>query len=392
MKKLFSRKSSGEAVEQGGPKEIAGLSIARLNLIAMMVALLVLLISAYAAYLQFASQVSSRESDARGAEARVYAAQLSGRLQAMGEELARLATADAPLLAAIAAEDGALLRQREQQLAGMLPQALRIRYLLPSEQDPDDSLVPRLSYACLDMARRAEQGGTPPFEVHLLGSEHEHIDMIRPVRDGDTAVASLMVSLAVSELAVWMEVLKPQGYLELRQGTGAEALLLASAGNAAHRREGSGMSAAVAGSGWQLHYWPANGIGMAEAHQAGFMMTFAVAAGLLLLFFILFNLFLANFLRRDLKRMVDFIVDSSLGKRFHSYPVKLAESKQVLQEKEMYLAVLSSHASVVEKGRHDEVRMEIPELTFANEEGGKAGKGGIDDSRGSGVDDSGFEK
>jgi hypothetical protein len=152
------------------------------------------------------------------------------------------------------------------------------------------------------------------------------------------------------------------------------------------------MSAAVADSGWQLHYWPAGGIGMAEAHQAGFMMTFAVAAGVLLLFFFLFNLFLANFLRRDLKRMVDFIVDSSLGKRFHSYPVKLAESKQVLQEKEMYLAVLSSHASVAEKGRHDDLRREIPELTFTNEGGGKAGKGGIDDSSGSGVDDSGCEK
>lgn len=388
MKKPFSRNSNGQALEQEGPKAIAGLSIARLNLIAMMVALLVLLISGYAAYLQFASQVSSRESDARGAEARVYAAQLSGRLQAMGEELARLANPDAPLLAAIAAEDGELLRQREQQLAGMLPQALRIRYLLPSEQDPDDSLVPRLSYACLDLARRAEQGSAPPFEVHLLGSEHEHIDMIRPVRDGDTAVASLMVSLAVGELGVWMERLKPQGYLELRQ----EALVLASAGSAGHKREGSGTSAAVAGSGWQLHYWPAGGIGMAEAHQAGFMMTFAVAAGVLLLFFILFNLFLANFLRGDLKRMVDFIVDSSLGKRFHSYPVKLAESKQVLQEKETYLAVLSSHGGVAEKGRHGDVRMEIPELTFANEGGGKAGEGGIDERNGSGTDDSGFEK
>lgn len=389
MKKLFSRKSSGEALEQEGPKEIAGLSIPRLNLIAMMVALLVLLSSGYTAYLQFASQVSSRESDARGAEARIHAAQLSGRLQAMGEELARLATADAPLLAALAAEDGEFLRQREQQLAGVLPQALRIRYLLPSEQDPDDSLVPRLSYACLDLARRAERGSTPPLEVHLLGSEHEHIDMLRPVRDGDAVVASLMVSLAVGELGVWMEGLKPQGYLELRQGSGAEVLALASAGSAAHKREGAGMSAAVSGSGWQLHYWPAGGIGVAEAHQAGFLMTFAVAAGVLLLFFIPFNLFLANFLRSDLKRMVDFIVDSSLGKRFHSYPVKLAESKQVLQEKEMYLAVLSSHASVAEKGRNDEVRMEIPELTFANEGGSE---GGVDDSKGSASGDSGFDK
>lgn len=370
MKQLFSRKNKDEATEQNKPEESAGLSIARLNLVALFVAVAVVLVSGYAAYLQFATQVTARQGDAQTAQAREFAALFSGRLQAMGEELERLARADGPLLAAIAAENGSYLRQREQQLASMLPDALRIRYILPSEQDPDESLVPKLSYACLDLARQAETGVAPPFEVHLPGSDQEHLDMVRPVYNGDTPVASLMVTLDVATLKTWLDSLKPlKGYVELQQGSGGNALTLFGVGNGALKRQGQGDVAAVAGSSWQVHYWLANGLGMAEARQAGFMLTFAIAAGLLVAFFIFFNLFLSRFLRSDLKRMVGFIVDSSLGKRFQSYPVKLAESKKVLQEKEVDLSVLSSHASVSEAARHEHDHDEIPELTFASDLG-----------------------
>jgi phosphomannomutase/phosphoglucomutase len=387
----FLRKNTeDEVVEKPAPKERTGLSLARLNLIGMFVAVLVVLFSGYVAYLQFSSVVSAREEDALTAQAKEYSALLSGRLQAMGDELARLARPDAELLAAIAAEDSKVLREREHQLAEAFPDALRIRYILPSEQDPNDTLVPKLSYACLDLARRAEQGKTPPFEVHLPGNEQEHIDMVRPVYDGNKPVASLMVTLKVGVLKDWMASLKPlQGYVELQQGTGADSITLSAEGNAALKSTGQGVLSPIADSSWQLHYWPGSHIGMAQARQAGFMLTFAIAAGVLVVFFIFFNLFLSNFLRSDLKRMVGFIVDSSLGKRFHSYPVKLAESKKVLQEKEMDLSVLSSHASVSDVARHGHADDEIPELTFAKdfgmtveEVGGKNGKekSGNDDS------------
>lgn len=367
MKKLFSRKKNDESAEQNKAEESAGLSIARLNLITLFVAVIVVLVSGYAAYLQFASQVKARQDDAHIAQARELAALLTGRLQAMGDELARMAQPDAPLLAAIVAENGSYLRQREKQLAGVFPDALRIRYILPSEQNPDDSLVPRLSYACLDLARQAEKGQRPPFEVHLLGSDQQHLDLVRPVYDGDTPVASLMVTLDVATLKAWMDSIKPlKGYAELQQGTGGNAMALFGVGTASLKGRGKGDIAKVGGSGWQVQYWHANGLGMAEAQQAGFMVTFAMAAGLLVAFYIFFNLFLSNLLRSDLKRMVGFIVDSSLGKRFQSYPVKLAECKKVLQEKEMDLSVLSSHASVSEASRHAHDHDEIPELTFAS--------------------------
>lgn len=373
LKKLFSRKPK-EAGEAGQPKPVntGGLSIARLNLIPLAVAVLVLLVSGYAAYLQFASQVTARQEDSHATVAKTLAAKLSGRLQAMSEELARLTQADAPLLAAIAARDEGALREREAKLATVFPDALRIRYILPGEENPDGTLFPRLSYACLDLARQAEAGKVPPFEVHLFGDEQQHLDLVRAVLDGKRPVASLMVTLDVAVLKRWLDGIKPsQGYAELQQGRGEDALTLFGVGNAALRGAGQAYLARVALSGWQLSYHPAGTLGIAEAQQFGFLATFAVAAALLVAFFIFFNLFLSGFLRSDLKRLVGFIVDSSLGKRFHSYPVKLAESKKVLQEKEMDLSVLSSHASLKERPSHGHPRHEhehIPNLTFVSSE------------------------
>jgi hypothetical protein len=375
VKKLFSRKPKGSGGEKQKKVESAGgLSLARLNLIPLVAAVLLLLASGYAAYLQFASQVAMRHQETEAAVARELAARLSGRLQALDDELLRLAQADATLLAAIAAGEQTVLRQRERALAATFPEAMRIRYILPSEQDPDNTVTPSLSYACLDLARRAEAGQTPPFEVHLFGDEQQHLDLVRPVSDGGKPVASLMVTLDVEVLRHWLAALRPaQGYTELQQGIGSGALVLFGLGERALKGQVEAQRVPVAMSGWQLSYYPPDTIGMAEAHQFGFLATFAVAAVLLVLFFLFYNLFLSRLLRSDLKRLVGFIVDSSLGKRFHSYPVKLAESKRVLQEKEVDLSVLSSHASIKEKpaGAHGGAAQaeHIPDLTFASDEG-----------------------
>jgi hypothetical protein len=66
-----------------------------------------------------------------------------------------------------------------------------------------------------------------------------------------------------------------------------------------------------------------------------------------------------------MKRIINYIVDSSLGKRFHSYPVRLAEAKKVLQEKEVDLSVLSSYTTNKED-IHDKAEHFIPDLSFGD--------------------------
>lgn len=374
----MKKKSPRKAQDTNKPAKkksaaVGGLSLARLSLFPILVSVLVLLASGYAAYLQFTSQVSGREQEKDIAFAHELAAKLTGRLQAMSDELQHLAKADPVLLAAIADQDTSVLRQREAGLSKAYPEALRIRYILPTERDPEAGVTPRLSYACLDLARKAEAGKIPPLEVHLFGDKQQHLDMVRPVLIGNTPVASLMVTLDISLLKQWLHSMLPaRGYVELLQGDGAEALPLVGIGESALKGQEPAYLAAVALSQWQVRYYPEHTLGMAAGQRIGFLATFAVAAAVLIAFFIFFNLYTSGLVRADLKRLVGFIVDSSLGKRFHSYPVKLAECKRVLQEKEMELSVLSSHANVKGQSSKNDVMPQydqIPDLTFTGEQG-----------------------
>lgn len=373
------KRGSRKAVAAGSqaeatPAKHTGLSLVRLNFIPLLVSVLVVLASGYAAYLQFASLLSERRQEKNATVAHELAAMLAGRLEGMSDELEHSAQADEALLKAIANRDIALLRQREAALADYYPDALRIRYILPSEREPDRSLTPKLGYACLDLARRAEVGKTPPFEVHLFGDEQQHLDLVRPVLDGKTPVASLMVTLDVAVVKHWLDVIKSkQGYIELLQGDGDDALPLFAAGDSV-AKGGVQLSytAPVALSRWRVRYYPEHGIGLAETRLLGFVATFGVAAAILLLFYIVFNWFLSGLLQKDLRRLVGYIADISQGKRFHSYPVKLVEAKKILHEKEGELFRITSQSNVktprVIKDRMIEDE-EIPDLTFVGEDG-----------------------
>lgn len=367
MKKLFSRDKAPETPTAENTKgDVSGISIARINILAMVIAVTVVLFSGYAAYLQYASLITSRQEDNRNAQAAQMAALLSGRLMALGDELDHLAVADEPLLSAIQNNDAPYLRQQEAELQRNFPSAKRIRYILPTDVAPDESLDPPLSYACLDLARHAEKGkGNPPFEVHLFGGKVEHLDLVRPVRNGKQVVASLMITLDVETLKHWVDELNPDdGYVELQQGVDGDLMKLFGRGNPS-LKQGDGFRANVGGSIWQLVFWPSGSMGVAEARTAGFLMTFAIAAGILIAFFISYGLFLSKFVRADMKRIINFIVDSSLGKRFHSYPVRLAEAKKVLQEKEVDLSVLSSYTNTKDD-IHDKAEQFIPDISFGD--------------------------
>lgn len=367
MAKLFSRKKSSAETPAAQTTSAGGAGLAHLNLLSLAVAVLVLFASGYMAYLQYASLITSRQEDNSRAEAEHMAAWLSGHLSALGEEVTRMARADPELLAAIAAEDRETIIKHEQQLMQYFPEALRTRFILPSDNRPDESLQPPLGYACLELARSAEHGGTtPPFEVHMFGGEAQHLDLVRPVRSGDRVVASLMVTLDVTVLKQWIDRLNPQGgYVELQQGIGSDTLNLFGRGNATAKGD-EGFSATVADSRWLITYWPAGGIGVAEARTIGFLMTFAIGAVLLAALFILYGLFLSRYVQADMRRLINYIVDSSLGKRFHSYPVKLNEAKKALQQKENELSVLSSYTKSTDDV-HAKAKDYVPDIAFLDD-------------------------
>lgn len=360
---------------EGAKKESErGLTLLKLSLPPIILAVLVVLVCGYVAYVQYASVMKNAQQVQNVADAEKMAAMLGGRLIALGDQVAAQAKADAALELAIAENDSEALRRFEQGLAAYFPGAVRIRVIRPADTDPDTSVKPAIGYACLDLARQAEAGTErPPLELHLFGSADAHLDLVRPiVRNGKT-IASLMVSFATSQLKEWLHELRlDAGYIELQQGW--EGPILGRLGDAGLKRDAATHRAVVSGSSWQLSYWADQGLGMADAQKLGFLATFGVAAAVIAAGMYFYALFFAATIKRELENMALFMLDSSEGKRFHSYPVKMMEMEQALQMMEPVLNRLKQTDGI--KAKAEEGDEGVPDMMFMDfgeisvEEGG----------------------
>jgi hypothetical protein len=362
MKKAFT---TGENHENDKTKRLGGVSLVNLSFIPIIIAGLLILFSGFAAYLQYSNLADMRTTERHQAEAQRMAAYLSGRMQSLGDEIARLARPDEILLGAIQRQDRIALRILEQRLMQRYPSALRISYILPSDEQPEaDSNLP-LGYASLDMARIAESGELPPIEVHRFGTQQQHLIIARAVHQQDEIIATLVIMLDAKLLGGWLADLQiDDALVQLRQGN----LQLAQLGNPAL---GSSQAprVAVQGTGWEIQHWPNDGFSMDTARKGGFVLSFILTAVILIGLLLFHSVYLSRSVRADMHRMVEFIVDSSLGKQFHSYPVVLSETKTVLEEKETDLSVLSSNANVLDSYKNIASDADMPDMLFGEDDG-----------------------
>ena len=220
---------------------------------------------------------------------------------------------------------------------------LRIRFIAVGDERLDETAVPPLSYACLELARMAEAGQLPPVEAHLYGTKVQHIDMLRPVVGPQGVVGSLMVTLDVAVLREWLRPLVPTdgGYVELRQSVDGKHLLLGAAGDANLQGAPATYSVRVAGSAWNLIYWaPESMPAVSAVQQTAFLSVFGIGLAVLLVAFILFTAVAGRIVRGDLVAVVKQAVEMWSGRRQHNFDVRLAESLDVLTALEQHLGTL----------------------------------------------------
>ncbi len=367
------KKEQGAATKDKGSAR--GLTMMKLSLPPIFLVVLIVLVGGYVAYLQYAGLVKKAQQVQQVAEAERMAALLGGRLIALGDQVAMQARADKALALAIEQGDSGAIRLYEQSLKGYFPEALRIRVISPGDTEPDMSVSPPIGYACLDLARQVEAGTEkPPLEVHLHGSELEHLDLVRPIIYEDTVVASLMVTFEAENIAGWLNKLfMESGYVELQQGW--EGPVLGHVGDVALKQDKPAHRAMISGSSWQLSYWASGGIGMAEAHKAAFLGTFGVSALLIAMVMYFYAGYVSRTVKRELKGVAEFMLESSRGRRFHSYPVKMLEMEQVLEMMEPVLGAIKQDDGIKQKaeqgdgGVPDMMFMDFGEITVEESEG-----------------------
>ncbi len=136
--------------------------------------------------------------------------------------------------AAFAAGDSAALAALADRLRPQLDGVLALRLLPADLRDPEPEASPPLTFASISMLRRArEEGASPAAEVHLAGTEAEHMVFLEPVMAADedeTLLGFVHLSVHPDIVRRVLEANPPRSvYAELRQGTRVQ---LASTGTA----------------------------------------------------------------------------------------------------------------------------------------------------------------
>lgn len=180
----------------------------------------------------------------------------SERLAAYQGSLADLA-ARPETRGVFAAADPAALAAAGQRHARRFAGALKLRYILPGNYQPDNASFPPLSYASLDMLRQAETSGDAPAEVHLHGTPAAHVVLLQPVNSAALAPAGFLhLSLDPTILdALLGSIEQDAGYAELIQPVSGRTIVLATAGEAA-TRQGDATLADIPGARFKVAYWP----------------------------------------------------------------------------------------------------------------------------------------
>ncbi|MEE9574999.1 MAG: hypothetical protein V3W03_02765, partial [Gammaproteobacteria bacterium] len=91
-------------------------------------------------------------------------------------------TQDQEIVTLFAEADTATLESTAEQMQSVFESALKLRFLLPGDYEMDREAIPPLSFASLDLLRRAEESEAPvAAEVHSMGGNGAHIAFVNRV-------------------------------------------------------------------------------------------------------------------------------------------------------------------------------------------------------------------
>ncbi len=204
--------------------------------------------------------IGDLRADARVAnEARFAATSLAARLGNDIEGLRHLLRA-AAASADPATQSGLAAMKRMIETASGLSVKLRVVAANTSEADPKGD--PPITFATLTLLREAERGLTMlPAEMHLLNTAGAHVAVALPLHQAGAVRGILLAAFPASLVQGTLDAMgRIDGRAEIVQVAGGNAVALAASSGASTVFGRADASAAVPGTIWEIHYWPASGL------------------------------------------------------------------------------------------------------------------------------------
>ncbi len=293
------------------------------------------------------SEVQQAKQNAITAAADGVALALSQQLNLLHKALDKMAQ-DPEIIAAAANKDSAQLSALAAKLEQHLPDVLKIRLLLPGVSELDESTVPRMGYADLEMVRDTFRENQQPAIQGDAGDDR-HLAMTSRIMLRDQVIGVILASFNYDFIGKSVQAAKTDGYIELRQ----EKLLLGKGGELAAIEEHAQDDLTIkklANTPWRLEYAYAS----AGFSAIAAIVSLIVLSGVLaLLGFFLGHRKLTELLSQDLSILLKVAKDMITGKAPGNYPVQLSEMSAIVSTLVQFKRVVENHVEPVAEDEND---------------------------------------
>ncbi|MFK5913322.1 MAG: phosphomannomutase/phosphoglucomutase [Woeseiaceae bacterium] len=233
---------------------------------------------------------------------------------------------DPALVNIFASKNLQALEQRADELKTVLPKVLRVRLLPVTTTQPDKSLEPHFTYACLDLLNQSlKDAADVQVEMHEIEGMQQHIDMMQAVTSRGAVVGFIQFAVDSSLLDDWTKSIAGESYLEIHQKIeSGKNYLISKAGN--ESKQGTHATIDIPNTHWQVETWAPY-----QQSQSAFNsgMLFALVMGIVLSGIVAFvsRQLLHKELSNDLEKYLMLITGTLKGIKKHQFDFSLAEFK-----------------------------------------------------------------
>lgn len=264
------------------------------------------------------SVISNAKESSAEALAKSVSLTLSGEILLLNNTLEKIAQ-DPDVITAVLSADPSQLRATATKLEKYVPNALKIRLLLPGVNDLDENAVPKMGFADLDMVKETFTDNQMPGIQGDVGPDR-HLAITHQIIRDNRVIGVILASLKYDFISKTVQDAKiTDGYLELRQSS----LTIGESGDKAASQGNPKMEMKVPNTNWDLTYWYSEGANFGEFTLI-FSFIIIPALCVTLAFFIGYRR-LSDMISADLSSVMKAFKDMMTSKMQGNYPVKMTE-------------------------------------------------------------------
>lgn len=219
------------------------------SFISIVVVLMTMLASAGVFYLA-QTRDNQLKDDAIYGLAKGIALSISTRTQLLSASLDKIAQSP-ELIQALNQSDLPRAKALVQQMSTYLPDAMVFRLLLSTDNKPDNTTIPYVGYADLDLVKNTFKQPQLPLVQGELGAQR-HLAITCGIKSDGQVIAVILASVKLQDLQNSFKFINDQQmYVELRQ---ADVVLFAN-GSAEIKSVGKHTEFIVKDTAWTISYW-----------------------------------------------------------------------------------------------------------------------------------------